>query len=98
MNNEGLFYFQSILSSRAVLWRLDWTPSEMRNDAHISGACPPVGNPCWNARLKGNRQDVKLTLAPNHVEEDYSFDLGGVGKNGDDIRIVIDLESHVRRW
>jgi hypothetical protein len=41
---------------------------------------------------------VKLTLAANHVEEDYPFDLGGVGKNGDDILLVIDLESHVRRW
>lgn len=65
--------------------------------AHV----PPVGDPLFDARLRGTligEMSVKLTLVANHVEEDYPFDLVGVGKNGDDIRLVIDFESHVKRW
>jgi hypothetical protein len=75
----------------------DWTGRTAKLEmTHIFQAhVPSVGDPCLMRGCGGpNRQDV-VEASPhpcaNHVEEDSPFNLGGVPKNGDDVRLVIDL-------
>ena len=56
----------------------DWTgrPAKLEMTHIFQAHVPPVGDPLFDVRLRGTLigQDVvKLTLAANHVEEDYSF-------------------------
>ncbi len=62
-----------------MLWGLDWAPSEIRDDAHISGACSARWRSPVRCEAAENRTVMgSVTLAANHVEEDSPSIFGGV--------------------
>lgn len=77
---------------------VDWTPekhSEIRYDAHISGAWPgcvwlviPADARLWGALM--GEQWVLQPLGANHVEDGSPFGLGGGGM-GDEACLGIDF-------